>query len=342
MSLLKYFFGRQDLGIDLGTANTLIYMKGKGIVVNQPSIVTFDRYQRELIAVGFEAQEMMGKVHPDLETIRPIQNGVIADLEMTERMLKHFISDVIGQHNIPRNVVVSLPHGVTEVERRAVVAAITNRGARRVCLLSQPIAAAIGIGLNVKESQGIMIVDIGGGTTQVAVISNSGIVVGETIKVAGDELTEAIVRHLRVNRKFLVGERTAEKIKCAMGAVYPISDAPSHTTRGRDLTIGKPRAIELTHDEIRAALEPCALAIVQAINAVLEVTPAELTSDILERGIFLTGGGALLGGLGHRISEETGLEVHVNDEPLHAVAIGSGKAMMDLRGHRNLFMRGLS
>jgi len=339
LSLFKYFFGRQDLGIDLGTANTLIYCRGKGIVVNQPSIVTYDLRQRALIAAGLEAQEMMGKVHPDLETIRPIQNGVIADLDMTEKMLECFITEAIGKHNIPRHVVISLPNGVTEVERRAVVAAIGNRGARRVYLLSQPVAAAIGIGLNVKESQGIMVVDIGGGTSQIAVISNSGIVVGETIKVAGDELTEAIVRYLRIQRKFLVGDRTAEKIKCAIGAVYPMPDAITHTAKGRDLTIGKPRAIELRHEEIRTALEPCALAIIEAINAVLEITPAELTSDILERGIFLTGGGALLGGLGQRISEETGLAVHVNEEPLHAVALGSGQAMMDLKGHRNIFMR---
>jgi rod shape-determining protein MreB len=337
--MFSYFYPRIDLGIDLGTANTLIFVKGKGVLLNQPSIVTFDHVQRDIIAVGAESRAMMGKVHPELSTVRPIRDGVIADFDMTSGMLKRFIRMVVGPHKIPRNVVISLPNGVTDVEKRAVCAAIADMDARKVFLLSQPIAAAIGAGLNVKDSAGHMIVDIGGGTTQVAVISNSGIVVGETIKVAGDELTDCVIRYLKAQRRFLVGDRTGEEIKCRAGSVLPVPDIENFLARGRDLTIGKPRAIDLTPEEVRMAIEPAAGAILKAILNVLEVTPAELTSDLIERGIHLTGGGALLKGLAQRISEETGLNVYVTDDPLSAVARGTGKVIENLKDHNKLFLR---
>ena len=337
--MFSFLYPRVDLGIDLGTANTLIFVRGKGVLLNEPSIVTFDHVQRDIIAVGTESRAMMGKVHPELTTIRPIRDGVIADFDMTAGMLKHFIRTVVGQHKIPRHVVISLPYGVTDVEKRAVCAAIAETHARRVYLLSQPIAAAIGAGLNVKEAQGNMVVDIGGGTTQVAVISNSGIVVGETIKVAGDELTDSIVRYLKTQRRFLVGDRTGEDIKCEAASVIPMPDIDGYEARGRDLTAGKPRILALSPEEVRLAIEPAAVAIMKVILNVLEITPAELTSDLLERGIYLTGGGALLKGLAQRIEEETGLEVHVADDPLSAVARGTGKVIENIRDHNKLFLR---
>lgn len=338
-TMLSYFFPRIDLGIDLGTANTLIFVRGKGVLLNEPSIVTFDHVQRDIIAVGSESRAMMGKVHPELSTIRPIRDGVIADFDMTAGMLKRFINSVVGSHKVPRNVVISLPNGVTDVEKRAVCAAIAETHARKVFLLSQPIAAAIGAGLNVKESAGHMVVDIGGGTTQVAVISNSGIVVGETIKVAGDELTECVIRYLKTQRRFLVGDRTGEEIKCIAGSVMPVNDIDNYSARGRDLTLGKPRAIELTPEEVRLAIEPAASSILKSILNVLEVTPAELTSDLIVRGIHLTGGGALLKGLAQRINEETGLEVHVTEDPLSAVARGTGTVIEDVKSFNKLFLR---
>ena len=337
--MFSFFYPRIDLGIDLGTANTLIFVRGKGVLLNQPSIVTFDHVQRDIIAVGTESRAMMGKVHPELTTIRPIRDGVIADFDMTAGMLKRFIRAVVGQHKIPRNVVISLPNGVTDVEKRAVCAAIAETHARRVYLLSQPIAAAIGAGLDVKEAAGHMVVDIGGGTTQVAVISNSGIVVGETIKVAGDELTDCVIRYLKGQRRFLVGDRTGEEIKCEAASVIPVPELGTFTARGRDLTLGKPRIIDLSPEEVRLAIEPAATAILKVILNVLEVTPAELTSDLIERGIHLTGGGALLKGLAQRISEETGLDVHVPEDPLSAVARGTGKVIENIRDHNKLFLR---
>ncbi|MCX6160647.1 MAG: rod shape-determining protein [Ignavibacteriae bacterium] len=328
-----------DLAIDLGTANTLIYMKGKGIVLNEPSIVTFDVTTRKIVAIGEDAKKMMGRVHKELNTIRPMRDGVIADFEIAEGMLKEFIKKITSTFMPARRIVVCVPSGITEVEKRAVRDTAEKAGAKEVFLISEPMAAAIGIGLDVAAPYGNMILDIGGGTTEIAVIALSGITNGVSIRVAGDELTDAIIRFFRNNQNMLIGETTAENIKCQVGSVMPLEEEIIIEVKGRDLVAGVPKLTEVSSIEIREALSAPVQQMVDAVKVALEKTAPELSADILDRGIFLTGGGALLQGLDERIRVETGVPVHIAEEPLTAVARGTGKILEDLNKYKKVLLR---
>ncbi|MEK7818254.1 MAG: rod shape-determining protein [Bacteroidota bacterium] len=328
MSLFSFFTA--DLAIDLGTANTLIYMKGKGIVLNEPSIVAFDRNTKKIVAIGNEAKEMMGRTHRDIRTIRPMRDGVIADFEIAEGMLREFIKKIHANWFPSRRIVICVPSGVTEVEKRAVRDSAEHAGAKEVHLIAEPMAAAIGIGLDVDAPVGNMIVDIGGGTTEIAVIALSGLVNDESIRIAGDEMNNAIVQFFKKNYNILIGERTAESIKCKVGSVMPLKEEITIQVKGRDLVNGIPKIIEVNSAEIREALNETVQAIVDAVKLILEKTPPELASDILERGIMLTGGGALLRGLDERLRLETNLPIHIAEDPLSAVVRGTGKVLENL------------
>jgi rod shape-determining protein MreB and related proteins len=328
-----------DIAIDLGTANTLIYMKGKGIVLDEPSIVTFDVNTRKIVAIGNESKQMLGRVHKELNTIRPMKDGVIADFEIAEGMLRLFIKQISSNWMPARRIVVCVPSGITEVEKRAVRDTAEHAGAKEVYLISEPMAAAIGIGLDVFAPYGNMIVDIGGGTTEIAVIALSGITNGVSIRVAGDELTESVVRYFRANHNILIGERTAEEIKCQVGSVMPLKEEVIIEVKGRDLVAGVPKVTEVSSIEIREALNAPVTQMVEAIKVAMEKTAPELAADILDRGIFLTGGGALLKGLDERIRTETGVPVHVAEDPLTAVARGTGKVLEDLDKYRKVMIK---
>jgi rod shape-determining protein MreB len=328
-----------DIAIDLGTANTLIYMKGKGIVLDEPSIVTFDVGTRKIVAIGEESKKMMGRVHKELNTIRPMKDGVIADFEIAEGMLRLFIKQISSNWMPSRRIVVCVPSGITEVEKRAVRDTAEHAGAKEVYLISEPMAAAIGIGIDVFAPYGNMIVDIGGGTTEIAVIALSGITNGVSIRVAGDELTESVVRYFRANHNILIGERTAEEIKCQVGSVMPLKEEVIIEVKGRDLVAGVPKVTEVSSIEIREALNAPVTQMVEAIKVAMEKTAPELAADILDRGIFLTGGGALLKGLDERIRTETGVSVHVAEDPLTAVARGTGKVLEDLDKYRKVMIK---
>lgn len=328
-----------DIAIDLGTANTLIYMKGKGIVLNEPSIVTYDKTQRKIIAIGEESKQMMGKVHKELETIRPMKDGVIADFEIAEGMIKEFIKKVNSSWMPARRIVICVPSGITEVEKRAVRDTAEHAGAKEVYLISEPMAAAIGIGLDVMGPYGNMIVDIGGGTTEIAVIALSGITNGASIRIAGDELTESIIRFFRNNHNILIGERTAEEIKCQVGSVMPQKEEVIIEVKGRDLVAGVPKVTEVSSVEIRESLNSPVVQMIEAVKVALEKTAPELSSDLLDRGIFLTGGGALIKGLDERIKMETGVPVHVAEDPLTAVARGTGKVLESLDNYKKVLLR---
>ena len=319
------FFGMfsNDIAIDLGTANTLIYMKGKGIVLNEPSIVTYDVSSRKIVAIGEEAKVMMGRVHKELNTIRPMRDGVIADFEIAEGMIRMFIKKISSNWMPARRIVVCVPSGITEVEKRAVRDTAEHAGAKEVHLISEPMAAAIGIGLDVFAPFGNMIIDVGGGTTEIAVIALSGITNGVSIRIAGDELTDAIIRFVRSNQNMLIGERAAEEIKCQVGSVMPLKEEVIIEVKGRDLVAGVPKITEVSSIEIREALNPPVAQMVEAVKVALEKTAPELSSDILERGIFLTGGGALIKGLDERIRVETGVPVHIAEDSLIAGAKGT-------------------
>ncbi|HPS65806.1 MAG TPA: rod shape-determining protein [Ignavibacteria bacterium] len=327
------------MAIDLGTANTLIYMKGKGIVLNEPSIVTFDVNSRKIIAIGEEAKKMMGRVHKELVTIRPMRDGVIADFEMAEGMLKEFIKKISPGIMPARRIVVCVPSGITEVEKRAVRDTSEHAGAKEVHLISEPMAAAIGIGLDVHAPYGNMIVDIGGGTTEIAVIALSGITNVVSIRIAGDELTDAIIRFFRSNQNMLIGERTAEDIKCQAGSVMPLEEEVIIEVKGRDLVAGVPKLTEVSSIEIREALNASVTQMVESVKVALEKTAPELSSDILGRGIFLTGGGALLKGIDERIKVETGVPVHIAEDPLTAVVRGTGKVLEDLNYYKKVMLK---
>jgi rod shape-determining protein MreB len=328
-----------DIAIDLGTANTLIYMKGKGIVLNEPSIVTYDVASRKIIAIGEESKKMMGRVHKELATIRPMKDGVIADFEIAEGMIKEFIKKISSSWMPSRRIVICVPSGITEVEKRAVRDTAEHAGAKEVYLISEPMAAAIGIGLDVMAPYGNMIVDIGGGTTEIAVIALSGITNGASIRIAGDELTESIIRFFRNNHNILIGERTAEEIKCQVGSVMPLKEEVIIEVKGRDLVAGVPKITEVSSIEIRESLNAPITQMIEAVKVALEKTAPELSSDLIDRGIFLTGGGALIKGLDERIKMETGVSVHVAEDPLTAVARGTGKVLEDLDYFKRVLLR---
>lgn len=323
-------FFSNDIAIDLGTANTLIWAKGKGIVLDEPSVVAYDRSSKKIVTVGKEAQAMIGRTHKGIETIRPLKDGVIADFEIAEGMLRLFIKKVTTNWQPSRRIVVCVPYGITEVEKRAVRDSAEHAGGKEVYLIAEPMAAAIGIGLDVKAPIGNMIVDIGGGTTEIAVIALGGIVTDSSIRIAGDEMTASIVQFFKRNHNILIGERTAENIKCQVGTAMPLEEEIEVEVKGRDLVAGIPRIVHITSAEIREALSDPIMAIVDAVKVALEKTPPELSSDILDRGIMLTGGGALLRGLDERLKRETSLPVFIADEPLTAVARGTGKVLENM------------
>jgi len=329
--LLMGIFSK-DMGIDLGTANTLVYVRGKGIVMREPSVVAIQKDTGQVLAVGEEAKQMIGRTPGNIVAIRPMKDGVIADFDTTQSMIKYFIGKALRGKTflIKPRVVIGVPSGVTAVEERAVREAALQAGAREAYLIEEPMAAAIGAGLPVHEPTGNMIVDVGGGTTEVAVISLGGIVTSCSIRVAGDEMDEAIIQHIKRNYNLMIGERTAEEIKISIGTAYPPESSETEDVRGRDLVSGLPKTITVTSEEIYRALSEPVAAILDAIRQTLERTPPELASDIMDRGIVMAGGGALLRGLDRLVSEETHMPVHLADEPLLAVAHGAGRVLENI------------
>lgn len=317
----------QDIAIDLGTANTLVLVRGQGIVINEPSVVAIEKRSKKVLAVGDEAKEMVGRTPANIVAIRPLRDGVISDFDVTERMLHYFIRKVHERALLPvarPRVVVGLPGGVTEVEKRAVHDACMNAGARQTLLIEQPMAAAIGAGLPVNEPVGSMIVDIGGGTSEMAVFSLGGIVVSRSLRIAGDEMDEEIMRYAREKYNLLIGQRMAERIKMAIGSAYPLPEEQSMTLRGRNLIAGLPEAVDISSVEVREALSSPVSMIVEELRAALEQTPPELIADLMEQGVTLAGGGALLKGLAERLSDETKMRVYVADDALTCVVRGGG------------------
>lgn len=322
----------KDMGIDLGTANSLVYVKGKGIVLREPSVVAIQKETNQVLAVGEEAKQMIGRTPGNIVAIRPMKDGVIADFDTTQSMIKYFINKALRGRTflVKPRVVVSVPSGVTAVEERAVREAALQAGAREAYLIEEPMAAAIGAGLPVHEPTGNMIVDIGGGTTEVAVISLGGIVTSRSIRVAGDEMDEAIIQHVKRTYNLMIGERTAEEIKINIGTAYPLKSTETYEVRGRDLVSGLPKTVTVTSEEIYKALSEPVTSILEAIKVTLEKTPPELSADIMDRGIMMVGGGSLLRGLDRLISEQTGMPVHLTEEPLIAVAYGAGKVLENI------------
>jgi rod shape-determining protein MreB len=328
-----------DIAVDLGTANTLMYMVGKGIVLNEPSIVAFDRNTKKIVAIGNEAREMLGRTHRDIKTIRPMKDGVIADFEIAEGMLRAFIKKVHSNWLPSRRIIIGVPSGITEVEKRAVRDSAEHAGAKEVHLITEPMAAAIGIGLDVNAPVGNMVIDVGGGTTEIAVIALSGIVNEESIRIAGDEMDNAIIQFFKKNYNILIGERTAEAIKCEVGSAMPLDEEIIIQVKGRDLVAGIPKTSEVSSVEIREALSEPINAIVDAVKLSLERTPPELSADILDRGIMLTGGGALLKGIDERLRLETSLPVHVAEDPLTAVVRGVGKVLESMNAYSQVLIK---
>jgi rod shape-determining protein MreB len=329
MGLMSYFngFGGRDMAVDLGTANTLVYVRGRGIVRSEPSVVAIDQRTGEVHAVGVEAKRMLGRTPGTISAIRPLKDGVNADFEVTEQMLRHFIQKVHQHRFAHPRVVVCVPSGVTGVERRAVEEATLNAGARQAYLIEEPMAAAIGAGLPVGEPTGSMVVDIGGGTSEVAVISLGGIVVSQSIRIGGDELDEAIINYAKREYKLLIGQQTAEEVKLEIGSAHPMQEEVQAEIRGRDMVSGLPKTVVLTSEEIRQALEEPLSQIIDAVKETLDRTPPELSSDIMDRGIMLAGGGSLLQGLDERLREETQMPCHLAESPLTCVAVGSGRSL---------------
>lgn len=321
----------RDIGIDLGTANTLVHVKGKGIVIREPSVVAVNQKSNTVLAVGDSAKSMIGRTPGNIVAIRPMKDGVIADFDITQSMLKHFIKRAMssGVFSKPR-VVICVPSGVTEVEKRAVEEATLQAGAKEAYLIEEPMAAAIGANLPVEEPSGSMVVDIGGGTSEVAVISLGGIVTSKSLRIAGDELDEAIVHYVKKEYNLMIGERTAEEIKLSIGSAYPKHKEESVEIRGRDLITGLPKNLVITSTEIMEALKEPINSIVDSIKYTLEKTPPELAADIMDRGIMLTGGGALLSGLDKLIKEETGMPVSIAENPLDCVVMGAGKVLEEI------------
>ena len=328
-SLLGLF--SNDLAIDLGTANTLVYVKGKGIALREPSVVTVQKDSKHVLAVGSEAKAMVGRTPENIMAIRPMKDGVIANFEITEAMLRYFIQKVHNRKTFVRpRMVICVPSGITQVERRAVRDSAENAGAREVYLIEEPMAAAIGVGLPVEEPGGSMVVDIGGGTTEVAVISLAGIVYAQSVRVGGDEMDEAIISYIKRNYNLLIGERTAEEIKIQVGSAYELGERKTLEIKGRDLIAAIPKTVIITDEEVRESLSEPVSAIVETVRGALERTPPELAADIVDRGIVLAGGGGLLRGIDVLIKEETGLPVTVAEDPLSAVVMGTGKVLDEL------------
>lgn len=326
-----------DLGMDLGTSNTLVYLKGKGIILKEPSVVAIDKNTKEVLAVGSEAKRMVGRTPTNIIAVRPLKNGVIADFEITEEMIRYFIKKVNNKKTIlsPR-IVIGVPSGITEVERRAVRESAEQAGAREVYLIDEPMAAAIGANILVSEPSGSMIVDIGGGTTELAVISLGGMVISHSLRVAGDHFDESILQYFRKKYSLLIGDRTAEEVKVNIGSVYPLKQELSMEVKGRDLISGLPKTIVITSDEIREALSDPIKLVIDAIKTTLEQIPAELSADLVDKGIVLSGGGALLRGLDDLIRKETELPVIIAENPLDCVALGAGKYLEEIEKNRKL------
>jgi rod shape-determining protein MreB len=331
------YLGR-DMSVDLGTANTLVYVRGRGIVLNEPSVVAINTKTGHILAVGAEAKRMVGRTPGHISAIRPLKDGVIADFDVTEKMIRYFIHKVHRRRWAKPRVVICVPSGITGVEQRAVEEAGYQAGARRVHIIEEPMAAAIGAGLPVHEPTGNMVVDIGGGTTEVAVISLGGIVTAMSIRVGGDELDEAIIQYIKKEYSLMLGERTSEEIKLAIGSAFPLPDEPQAEIRGRDLVTGLPKTIIISAEEVRRAIEEPVSAIVDAVKNTLDRTPPELAADIMDRGIVLTGGGALLRGLDERLKHETGMPIHIAENPLHAVALGAGRCLEEIESLKNVLI----
>ncbi|PAB61376.1 rod shape-determining protein [Anaeromicrobium sediminis] len=330
MAFLKFF--SKDMGIDLGTANTLVFVKGKGIVVSEPSVVAIREDTKEVLAVGLEAKKMIGRTPGNIVAIRPLRDGVIADFDITQNMLRYFIQRAHPKKSLftgPR-VVIGVPSGITEVESRSVEEAAIQAGAKEAHLIEEPMAAAIGAGLPVAEPTGSMVVDIGGGTTEIAIISLGGIVTSKSVRIGGDELDESIVQYVKKEKSLMIGERTAEEVKITIGSAYPKLKEQNMQIRGRDLVSGLPKTITINATEILEALHEPINSIVEAIKYTLEKTPPELAADVMEKGIVLTGGGALLDGLNTLVAKETGMPVHIAEDPLDCVALGTGKSVEDI------------
>ncbi len=329
-SLLGLF--SNDMGIDLGTATTLVYIKNQGIVLCEPSVVAVQAGTSNVLAVGEEAKRMLGRTPGNIVAIRPMRNGVIADFEITEAMLRYFIKKVHNSRRLVRpRMVIAIPSGITEVEKRAVKDSALHAGAREVYMVEEPVVAAIGVGLPIQEPSGNMVIDIGGGTTEMAVISLAGIVFSKSIRVAGDEMDEAIINYLKKTYNLMIGERTAEDIKIRIGSAYPLDEELTMDVRGRDLVAGLPKMITISSEEVREALAEPIAQIIETIRMTLERTPPELSADLMEKGVILAGGASLLRGLDKLISEETGIPVHIAEDPLTAVALGTGKVLSEIR-----------
>ena len=332
------FLGR-DMAVDLGTANTLVYVRGRGIVLNEPSVVAINTHTGKIVAVGIEAKRMIGRTPGNIVAVRPLKDGVIADFDVTERMLRYFIQKVHKRRHFAKpRIVVAVPSGITGVEQRAVKEAGYQAGARRVYIIEEPMAAAIGAGLPVHEPTGNMVVDIGGGTTEVAIISLGGIVTSQSIRVGGDELDQAIISYAKKEYSLMLGERTSEEIKMAIGSAYPFDDEPHAEIRGRDLVSGLPKTVVISAEEIRRAIEEPVNTVVDAVKTTLDKCPPELSGDIMDRGIALTGGGALLKNIDERLREETGMPIHMVDTPLDSVVLGSGKCVEDFEALRQVLV----
>ncbi|MBU4486503.1 MAG: rod shape-determining protein [Candidatus Delongbacteria bacterium] len=340
MDFLSIFnFFSHDIAIDLGTANTLIYVKGRGVVVDEPSVVTWDERLKKVIAIGYEARSMEGKTPGNIRTIRPMRDGVIDDDEVAEEMIRQFIKKIkAGTFSGRPRMIVCVPSGVTKSEKRIIRSAAENAGAREVFLISEPMAAALGVGLPVDQPEGSMVVDVGGGTTEIAVISLSGIVSENSIRIAGNKMNEAIMDYMRSEHKLLIGERTAEKIKIEIGSAYPMEKELTVIAKGRDLIAGLPKETEVKSEDIRVILTPIVNSIIQAVRSALEKTPGELSSDIRDRGIVLTGGGAMLKGLDIKLQEETDLPVILAEDPLTCVVRGTGKVLEDMNRYYKILL----
>ena len=327
-----------DIAVDLGTANTLVYVKGEGIVLNEPSVVAIEKETGRIMAIGLEAKRMLGRTPEAIEAVRPLKDGVIADVDITEMMLRHFLKQVTAKRvlRIKPRVVVGVPSGITELERRAVRSSAISAGAKSVYMVAEPMAAAIGVGLPVETPTGNMVIDIGGGTTEIAIIALAGIVSNTSIRVGGDEFDAAIVTFLRKNYNLLIGEPTAEAIKIQIGSAFEVGEEREMDVKGRDLVSGIPKTVHVHSQEIRECIQEPIQAVVEAVRRALEITPPELASDIVDRGIVMTGGGALIRGMDRLLQHETNLPIHVDEEPLSCVVRGVGRILDDLKKYRTV------